>query len=191
MYQWKFTVMLALCCLARMANTGSMALAFSAPRFPHNLRYPVGYNPDNRTRPNYHNYPVELLLPDSPAMPEFLDRCSENTCSPMELKARPKWVPPEAYNPKRRRSSGTAFQTPPLQRTDEDNAKNARLETVDWENDYDAEDKIRLCTGIWMGRKILHKRCVTLDPSDKMGDNTEDNIDDNPEDNDDTYSWRV
>ena len=179
--------MLALCYLARMADTVSTALAFSAPRFPHGLRYPVGYNPDNRTRPNY--YPAELLLPDALAMPEFLDRCSqhtENTCAPMGLNERPKWVPPEAYNPKRRRSTGTAFQTPPLQRTDEDNAKNARLETVDWENDYDAEDKIRLCTGIWMGRKILHKRCVTLDPSDNK-----DNIDDNPGDKDDTYSWRV
>ena len=79
-----------------------------------------------------------------------------------------------------------ALQWRRLKRTDEDNAKNARLETVDWENDYDAEDKIRLCTGIWMGRKILHKRCVTLDPSDNK-----DNIDDNPEDKDDTYSWRV
>ena len=177
MYQHTFTVMLGLCCLARMADTVSTALAFSAPRFPHGLRYPVGYNPDNRTRPNY--YPAELLLPDAPAMPEFLNRCSENTCAPMELKERPKWVPPEAYNPKRRRSSGTAFQTPPLQRTDEDRPGNSALEHVDWENDYDTDDKIRLCTGIWMGRKILHKRCVTLDQNDT------------PEDKDDTYSWRV
>tara|TARA_B110001450_G_scaffold4596_1_gene4727 strand:- start:4566 stop:4859 length:294 start_codon:yes stop_codon:yes gene_type:complete len=97
----------------------------------------------------------------------------------MELKERPKWVPPEAYNPKRRRSSGTAFQTPPLQRTDDDRPGNSALEHVDWENDYDTDDKIRLCTGIWMGRKILHKRCVTLDQNDT------------PEDKDDTYSWRV
>ena len=177
MYQCTFTVILALCCLPQTANTASTALAFSAPRFPHGLRYPVGYNPDNRTRPNY--YPAELLLPDAPAMPEFLNRCSENTCAPMELKERPKWVPPEAYNPKRRRSSGTAFQTPPLQRTDDDRPGNSALEHVDWENDYDTDDKIRLCTGIWMGRKILHKRCVTLDQNDS------------PEDKDDTYSWRV
>lgn len=97
----------------------------------------------------------------------------------MELKERPKWVPPEAYNPKRRRSTGTAFQTPPLQRTDEDKVVNSNLEHMDWENDYDADDKIRLCTGIWMGRKILHKRCVTLDQNDT------------PEGKDDTYSWRV
>ena len=180
MYQYTFTVMLALCFFARMADTVSTALAFSAPRFPHGLRYPVGYNPDNRTRPNY--YPAELLLPDALAMPEFLDRCSqhtENTCAPMGLNERPKWVPPEAYNPKRRRSTGTAFQTPPLQRTDEDKVVNSNLEHVNWENDYDADDKIRLCTGIWMGRKILHKRCVTLDQNDP------------PEDIDDTYSWRV
>ena len=180
MYKYTFTVMLGLCFLARMTDTVSTAPAFSAPRFPHGPRYPVGYNPDNRTRPNY--YPAELLLPDAPAMPEFLDRCSqhtENTCAPMGLNERPKWVPPEAYNPKRRRSTGTAFQTPPLQRTDEDKVVNSNLEHVNWENDYDADDKIRLCTGIWMGRKILHKRCVTLDQNDT------------PEDKDDTYSWRV
>ena len=50
---------------------------------------------------------------------------------------------------------------------------------MDWENDYDADDKIRLCTGIWMGRRTLDKRCVTLNQSD------------HPEDKDETYSWRV
>ena len=180
MYKWLLTVMLAQCCLARvaemgMADTVRTALAFSAPRFPYGLRYPVGYNPDNRTRPNY--YPTELLIPDksdTPEMPENFNRCSDNTCAPMELKERPRWVPPEAYNPKRRRSTGTAFQTSPLQRTDEDKAVNSNVYTdpehVNWENDYDADDKIRLCTGIWMGRKILHKRCVTLDQNDPPED---------------------
>ena len=107
-------------------------------------RYPVGYNPDNRTRPNYKPLP-DLRTPDMWA--------GESACSPM-LKKRPKWEPPVGYDPKRRKLAFVDLRTP---KTDE------VLETINFENMHDADGRLKLCTGIWMGNKILEKRCVWLD----------------------------
>ena len=99
-------------------------------------RYPVGYNPDNRTRPNYR--PVPELRP------------YETECSPFELthdkndkKRGPdkKWQPPCGYDPKKR---------PKLAFLPQSN-----------EADPDPDHTLKLCTGIWIGNKILEKKCIS------------------------------
>ena len=96
-------------------------------------RYPVGYNPDNRTRPNYR--PVPELRPYEPE------------CSPFELthdkKRGPdkKWQPPCGYDPKKR-------------------PKLAFLPQND-KADPDPDHTLKLCTGIWIGNKILEKKCIS------------------------------
>ena len=65
-------------------------------------RYPVGYNPDNRTRPNYKTLP-DLRTPDMWA--------GESACSPM-LKPRPKWEPPVGYDPEKRKLAFVNLRTP-------------------------------------------------------------------------------
>ena len=120
-------------------------------------RYPVGYNPDNRTRPNY----------GGDSCPSRNDQMeADHACSPMKLKPkplRPAWVPPEGYNPAKRKLRM------PLTRTDssvEGEDVGSATETIDFENaDYN-DNKTRLCTGIWMGRTILQKKCVCLNSSD-------------------------
>jgi len=119
-------------------------------------RYPVGYNPDNRTRPNYRGDSCESRY--DPFAPE-------EACSPMKLKPkplRPAWVPPEGYNPAKRKLRM------PLSRTDlsEGDDVGSATETIDFENADYSDNKTRLCTGIWMGRRILEKKCVCLDASD-------------------------
>ena len=96
-------------------------------------RYPVGYDPDNRVRPNH--------------MPPCMPACDLKPTS--DLKAKPKWKPPVGYDPKKRK---LALRAP---------ITGQELETIHFENDYDT--KLKLCTGIWMGNKILEKRCVWLD----------------------------
>ena len=110
-------------------------------------RYPVGYNPDNRTRPNYKPLP-DLSTPEAWA--------GESACSPMSQGRQPKrkWEPPVGYDPKTRKMAFVELRAP---KTDE------VLETINFENSYDTDARLKLCTGIWMGNKILEKRCVWLD----------------------------
>ena len=97
-------------------------------------RYPVGYDPDNRVRPNY------------------MPLCQLPACERVNtLQAKPKWEPPVGYDPKKRK---LALRAPITEQ---------ELETIHFENDYDTDTKLKLCTGIWMGNKILEKRCVWLD----------------------------
>lgn len=121
-------------------------------------RYPVGYNPDNRTRPNY----------GGDCRQSCDDLQSDQVCSPMKLKPkpiRPGWVPPVGYNPAERKRKLRM----PLSRTDsskENMDAPSSTETIDFENcDYN-DNNTKLCTGIWMGRTILQKKCVCLNSSD-------------------------
>ena len=114
--------------------------AFAVPT-PQN-RYPVGYNPDDRTRPVY--FPSIELQP-KPTWPPL-----RNTS----------WQPPEGYVPtKECKNKHCAHR-----------ARNLRggstMETVPWADEHtdDPHDaRIKLCTGMWMGKVILDKRCVYLD----------------------------
>jgi len=71
--------------------------------------------------------------------------------------------PPGGYNPSKRKLRM------PLSRTDssvEGEDVGSCTETIDFENaDYN-DNRTRLCTGIWMGRTILEKKCVCLNSSD-------------------------
>ena len=111
-------------------------------------RYPVGYDPDNRTRPQAVQSLKRPQRTDSPNnMPLCMPVC--------ELKPKPKWEPPIGYDPKNRKLHLRAL------------VKDEVLETINFVNDYDADTKLKLCTGIWLGNKILQKKCVWLDYDEK------------------------
>ena len=112
-----------------------------------NNRYPVGYNPDLRTRPNY--YSTKAI--DENEGNNYIEKLeTDNQNETLELRPRPIWKPPVGYDPKSRNiqnlKSGIDnlnFTNPP----------------VEISND----GRIMLCTGIWMGKSILQKHCVYLD----------------------------
>ena len=114
--------------------------AFAVPT-PQN-RYPVGYNPDDRTRPVY--FPSIELQP-KPTWPPL-----RNTS----------WQPPEGYVPTQEcKNKHCAHRACNLR-------GGSSMETVPWADDHtdDPHDaRIKLCTGMWMGKVILDKRCVYLD----------------------------
>ena len=125
-----FSTLILWCALPSLILGGALAFDMSML----SARYPVGYDPENRVRPNY------------------MPLCELPACGRAEtLKARPKWEPPVGYNPKKRK---LALRAPTTEQ---------ELETIHFENDYDSDTKLKLCTGIWMGNKILEKRCVWLD----------------------------
>lgn len=96
-------------------------------------RYPVGYDPDNRKRP------VTLHAP--PVL-----RKTAN-----ETRRAVKWKPPVGYRPRTR-----------LPRTPD---TNDTIETVPWALPNVTENKphtIDICSGMWMGDKILYKQCITM-----------------------------
>lgn len=107
-------------------------------------RYPVGYHPDRRTRPQYKSAPIE-----------------DDSFNPM-LEPKPRWEPPVGYDPKNRdenqkKSRYVDLRSGSTPRTDQ------VLETIDFENFDQVDNRLKLCTGIWLGNKILEKKCVWLD----------------------------
>ena len=114
--------------------------AFSSPT-PPPLRYPVGYDPDCRERPMYYPSP-DVLLP----RPTRSDT------------KRTRWEPPRGYVP-RPRSTDVSDNAPSVDR--------APFINDDPPFDY-TDGRVRLCTGIWMGRVILHKHCVVLEDNDRV-----------------------
>ena len=125
--------------------TLTLASAYSAPR------YPVGYDPDNRARPCLQPCPSPLPCPAS------------TTPSPNRL--RTPWKPPVGYDPRARpdppplHTHGAALHLSSLYR-------NHGVEDMAWDpaqaHVNDDEPGTTLCTGIWMGRKILFKTCVDI-----------------------------
>jgi hypothetical protein len=116
--------------------------AYPTPCPPSTRRYPIGYDPDNRTRPQW-----EHAISDT-----------NPTLLPPPKRDFERWQPPSAYNPRLRKKNLSKHRQQ-LKRTDRPDY----LETINFENMDDMDGKIKLCTGIWMGRKILQKRCVCLD----------------------------
>ena len=112
-----------------------------------NNRYPVGYNPDLRTRPNY--YSTKSL--DRNEGNDYIGNLeNDNQNETLELKPRPVWKPPVGYDPKSRKMQNFKAGTDNLDFTNP---------PVEISND----GRIMLCTGIWMGKSILQKHCVYLD----------------------------
>jgi len=110
-------------------------------------RYPVGYNPDLRTRPNYYPSGLSDVNEESDCVEKVKNIPQNET---LELKPRPVWKPPVGYDPKSRRlqnvKPGTEnldFTNPPVQISN--------------------DGRKMLCTGIWMGNTILKKQCVYLE----------------------------
>ena len=103
---------------------------------PSKGRYPVGYDPTNRNRPF----------------------CNQSLSRKQVLQQRRSWQPPQGYCPLTRR------KTMALRKAtfDPDLADNEELEYKEWENESSLEDKESVCTGIWVGNRILYKTCVVL-----------------------------
>ena len=131
-----------------LLTVAAAASAYSTPR------YPVGYDPDDRTRPSL--------------------RCARQHCScpllprrhdaPPTLDPEPQapWTPPVGYDPSARRSPprathGSALHLSSLYRKNE-------VEEIAWDPSQRTHDdgQTTLCTGIWMGKKILFKTCVDI-----------------------------
>ena len=151
----------------------SVVESYATPCPSPSRRYPIGYDPDNRTRPQwefanlespetYHDSNLELLPP--PIRPNLAD-------PPRPAHGYGRWNPPRGYDPKHRTKLPSRLRRMP-KHTDAFYLRDVRpghaeLETIDFDNtdnsDNSMDHRISLCTGIWMGRKILEKRCVCLD----------------------------
>ena len=122
-------LLLAVCvCLCRAYNP--------QPSPPSLGRYPVGYDPVNRSRP-YSNGPMSRLD---------------------VIRQRRSWQPPRGYCPLTRRKKMALREAS----FNPDLADKEDLEYVEWENESSLEDKESVCTGIWVGNRILYKTCVVL-----------------------------
>ena len=132
-----------LACLANAVLAGSYTPP-TPPPSPAPGRYPVGYDPDNRARPPA-AFPASSILRSKPMYPPALPPdylpLSRSHGEPS------RWEPPLGYDPARRR--------PPLRRTDYA-AKACPAP------ECDLDPSIHICTGIWMGRTIIDRRCLKL-----------------------------
>ena len=89
-------------------------------------RYPIGYDPDNRSRPQYH--PVELLYPSNPKPA--------------------KWHPPKGYDPLERRKQ--------MKGNSENEQQVERLrQTLRELHPHASDEAISLYLGIWVGKAVL------------------------------------
>ena len=138
-----------LACLANAVLAGSYTPP-TPPPSPAPGRYPVGYHPDLRARP--YAFPARHVLLSKPLYPP--------PTLPPEAKAL-RWVPPGGYTPRRRpalRRTDTPADTGPP-RADADRG------TLDCPMPGCTLDPTRhLCTGIWMGRTIIDRRCLKIEP---------------------------
>ena len=142
-----------LACLANAVLAGSYTPP-TPPPSPAPGRYPVGYDPDNRARPPA-AFPASSILLSKPMYPPAspLDYLTRG-----EAKAA-RWSPPLGYDPAVR---------PPLRRTDFPNT----LPEACPAPDCDLDPSIHICTGIWMGRTIIDRRCLKLDSDGLRGGGT-------------------
>ena len=143
-----------LACLANAVLAGSYTPP-TPPPSPAPGRYPVGYDPDNRARPAA--FPASSILLSKPMYPP----ASPPDYLPLSRghgKAS-RWEPPAGYDPTRR---------PPLRRTDDltlDDSQQCDKQTASDTcalPDCELDPTIHICTGIWMGRTIIDRRCLKL-----------------------------
>ena len=158
----------ALGCLAHAVLAGSYTPPMvpltpppTPPPTPARHRYPVGYDPDNRHRPRA--FPAEHILLSKPLYPPP----TSTHATRGEAKAA-RWQPPEGYVPRRCQS------TPALRRTDTlghmtpppDAPQPAAVAADDRAcpmRDCKLDPAKHICTGIWMGRTIIERRCLKLE----------------------------
>lgn len=127
----KLHLLITLFCASTLHLRPVAALwCFSSPT----PRYPIGYDPDNRSRPQYH--PVELLYPSNPSNPTH----SFHTPA--------KWHPPKGYDPLERRKRA------------KENSENAQSveklrQTLQGLHPHASEEAISLYLGIWVGKAVI------------------------------------
>ena len=141
-------------CLVGAVPVDSYAIPPTTPRTSTPGRYPVGYDPDNRSRPP-NLFPASHILTPKPEHPPAWTRTRGEAKSA-------RWAPPPGYDPRRR---------PPLRRTD--TSVDLMMPLVsDVDNTADSsvcplpecplDPRKHICTGIWMGRTIVERRCQKL-----------------------------
>lgn len=145
-----------LACLANAVLAGSYTPP-TPPPSPARHRYPVGYDPDRRARP--YAFPAKHVLLSKPAYPPS----SPTHPTRGEAKAL-RWAAPVGYDPRRR---------PTLRRTDSMHSTGStgsaaapdppRADTDCPMPDCKLDPTRHLCTGIWMGRAIIDRRCLKIE----------------------------
>ena len=136
-----------ICAMLLLLLTRATAAAYSTPR------YPVSYDPDD-TRPSLRTARQHCACPPLPHR--------RDAASMPELEPRTPWTPPVGYDPSARRSPprathGSALHLSSLYRKHD-------VEEIAWDPTQrnDGDGQTTLCTGIWMGKKILFKTCVDI-----------------------------
>ena len=147
----KLSLLVCLGCLANAIPVDAYTPPLTPAPSPVPGRYPVGYDPDNRTRPPS-VFPAADILADKPVHPPAWTRTRG------EAKA-DRWTPPLGYDPRSR---------PPLRRSDTAiDVLVPRGATVDQsvcpQPDCPLDPRKHICTGIWMGRSIIERRCQKLE----------------------------
>ena len=109
------------------------------PMPPFAGRYQVGYDPARRGRP-------------TPPLRKDVIRNK-------------RWKPPAGYVPASRRDQHP--NDPPLRRANPSAFRNSTsVEYIEWDNHSDKPGEVSLCSGIWMGNKILYRTCVVFSKPD-------------------------
>jgi len=121
-------------------------------------RYPLGYDPDNRSRPPS-LFPASSIVKLKPK-PNYTSACTRTRGEAKTAR----WAPHIGYDPRR---------PPPLRRTDTtmDMALHSpttppvtQLHSVVCPlPDCTLDPRTHLCMGIWMGRSIIERRCQKIE----------------------------
>ena len=150
------SVFLLACVSCLVSAVQTYTLPTTPPISPVRARYPVGYDPDNRSRPQ-RQFPASSILKAKPV--------STSSCTRTRGEAKTaRWAPHIGYDPRRR---------PTLRRTDTSMDMALHNITQQPEARFDAsvcplpectlDPRTHLCMGIWMGRSIIERRCQKIE----------------------------
>jgi hypothetical protein len=120
-------------------------------------RYPIGYDPDNRSRPANLFPASHILTPKTEHPPAWTPAWTRTRGEAKSAR----WAPPPAYDPRRRpplRSTDTSVDLMMPLVSDVDNSDSSVCPLPDCALD----PRTHICTGIWMGRTIVERRCQKL-----------------------------
>ena len=130
-----------------LLTAAATSAAYSTPR------YPVGYDPDDRTRPSLRTARQHCARPPL--------RSAATPCHcPSSSRAHPgrrRWATTLGAAQPPRATHGSALHLSSLYRKHD-------VEEIAWDPTQrnDGDGQTTLCTGIWMGKKILFKTCVDI-----------------------------
>ena len=140
-----------LCCLCMVVCVGAYTPYQSPHQIAKTTRYPVGYDPDNRNRPDINKITQEskqctmpLVYNDADNTKKYLRKCKTH----FTQQSSSGWVPPIGYDPSLRKS--------------ESNTHYCKFDTGHLKRD-ETEKTAQIWTGIWMGHAILDRVSRKID----------------------------